>query len=206
MALNIKIFKMLNNKQILSLFLLILFAFSSCYKQIKKKNNINNSSDKEVVIQEKKQNGANAKDILSQRIKNYLTTVFLDESDLKIMPVEDRKFQYTSIDLNNDGIDEIFVYLNSRSFCGSGGCTFLLLDTNLNLITEFTVTRPPLLVSDTMENNWKKLYLLSDGYREIVYNIQNKSYPANPSVEKEVKDFNTKNLTTLFSSEKTFSY
>ncbi|MFL0101489.1 hypothetical protein [Tenacibaculum maritimum] len=197
---------MLNNKQILSLFLLILFAFSSCYKQAKKKNNITNSSDKEVVIQEKKQNGANAKDILSQRIKNYLTTVFLDESDLKIMPVEDRKFQYTSIDLNNDGIDEIFVYLNSRYFCGSGGCTFLLLDTNLNLITEFTVTRPPLLVSDTMENNWKKLYLLSDGYREMVYNIQNKSYPANPSVEKEVKDFNTKNLTTLFSSEKTFSY
>ncbi|CAA0221263.1 Probable lipoprotein precursor [Tenacibaculum maritimum] len=197
---------MLNNKQTLSLFLLILFAFSSCYKQAKKKNNINNSSDKEVVIQEKKQNGANAKDILSQRIKNYLTTVFLDESDLKIMPVEDRKFQYTSIDLNNDGIDEIFVYLNSRYFCGSGGCTFLLLDTNLNLITEFTVTRPPLLVSDTMENNWKKLYLLSDGYREMVYNIQNKSYPANPSVEKEVKDFNTKKLTTLFSSEKTFSY
>ncbi|MDB0601547.1 hypothetical protein PL373_10385 [Tenacibaculum maritimum] len=197
---------MLNNKQTLSLFLLILFTFSSCYKQTKRKNNINNSSDKEIVIQEKKQNEANTKDILSQRIKNYLTTVFLDESDLKIMPVEDRKFQYTTIDLNNDGTDEIFVYLNSISFCGSGGCTFLLLNPNLNLITEFTVTRPPILVSDTMENNWKKLYLLSDGYREMVYNVQNKSYPANPSVEKEVKDFNTKNLTTLFSSEKTFSY
>ncbi len=145
-----------------------------------------------------------ADEALSLKIADYLKTKYLDEADLRVISKEQRRFQFSTIDLNGDGVDEIFVYLNSTYFCGSGGCNFLVMDNNLKLITEFTVTRPPILVSKESENNWKKLYLLSDGYREMTYSIQNKSYPTNPSLENKVNSnaINQEGTVKLFDSEK----
>jgi hypothetical protein len=156
----------------------------------------------------KKPTTTEANNTLSDKIGKYLTSSYLTEMDLSVISADQRMFQYTAIDLNGDKIDEIFVYLNSRYFCGTGGCTFLLLDKDLNLITQFTVTRTPILVSNKIENGWKKLYLRSNGYREMVYNIHNKSYPTNPSVEKEIKEdlINHKDIVKLFESENSIQF
>lgn len=185
-----------------SLYLTICLAIFSCGNPKKKNNEQEKSSSKIEISKESQENKLN--DSLSLEIGNYLKTNFLTKSDLRVISKEERRFQFSKIDLNGDGVDEIFIYLNSKYFCGSGGCTFLLADSNMNLITRFTVTRPPILISKASENNWKKLYLFSDGgYRELIYNVKTKSYPANPSLVDKVKEdiSNQGNIIKLFDSE-----
>ncbi|MFD1079553.1 DUF6624 domain-containing protein, partial [Longispora fulva] len=66
-------------------------------------------------------------DTLAKRIRNYLTSEYLTANDLEIITQEQRKFQLFQIDLNNDGEKEVFVNFITPYFCGSGGCTILLL-------------------------------------------------------------------------------
>lgn len=117
------------------------------------------------------------------------------------MTPDDRRFQMYMTDLNGDGKDEYFVRLFGTYFCGSGGCTFLILDRYSDVITAFTVTDAPVYVSSEKENGWNVLYLKSGGkFRKVVYN--KKSYPSNPSVL-PASDFKPgEKDTALFDDEK----
>lgn len=113
-------------------------------------------------------------------LKNFLIHDFI-KNELEYIPEEQRKFQFYKIDLNGDGNDEIFVRLLSSYFCGSGGCTFLLLDKYGEIITRFTVTRAPFWVEPTEENGWSKILLKDSGvFKEVIY--KDGKYPGNPSV------------------------
>ncbi len=123
-------------------------------------------------------------DELAVKIKDFINSRFLKPNDLQAINVDEKKFQLFQVDLNKDGKNEVFVYLNSPYFCGSGGCTVLLLSDKLELITKFTVTRPPLFVEPTEKNGWNVLSVQSGNeWKELVYN--NGTYPANPSVVKK---------------------
>lgn len=126
-------------------------------------------------------------DALAKNIANALINEHL-KSDIKILTESDRKFQLYKTDLNNDGKNETFVRLMSPYFCGSGGCTFLLLDNLGELITKFTVTRPPFFIESSMENGWKTLLVKdADVFKALIYD--NGTYPSNPSlVEKAPYD------------------
>ena len=103
------------------------------------------------------------------------------KDELSFLEPKDRKFQFYKIDLNNDGNEEIFVRLMSSYFCGSGGCTFLLLDKYAEVITKFTVTRAPIFVESTKVNGWSVLLVRDAGVlKELTF--ENGSYPSNPSV------------------------
>lgn len=119
-------------------------------------------------------------ELMSKNITNYLLNDYL-KKDINGMDSLDRKFQMYKIDLNGDGKDEYFISLTGKYFCGSGGCTFLLINNEAEKIAAFSVTDAPIYVSPTKENGWNVLYLLSNGkYRKTVYG--KKSYPSNPSV------------------------
>lgn len=123
---------------------------------------------------------ATVNDTLAARLSKWLREEYLAE-DLPIMQASDRKFQLHPTDLNNDGTDEIFIRFISPYFCGTGGCTLLLLNNQPAVITRFTVTRPPIFVEPTRKNGWHILLVKDDTvFKELVY--QNGSYPANPSV------------------------
>ena len=92
----------------------------------------------------------------AENLKSFLVNVYL-KKDLPLLQDSDRKFQFYKIDLNEDGNDEIFVRLMSPYFCGSGGCTFLLLDQYGEIITRFTVTRAPIFVEPSKVNEWSLL-------------------------------------------------
>lgn len=79
-----------------------------------------------------------------EKIKQYLATEYLSPADLRAIKKDQRKFQVVQIDLNQDGEKEIFINFVSSYFCGSGGCTLLLLNKQLEPITEFTVTQTPI--------------------------------------------------------------
>jgi len=113
-------------------------------------------------------------------IKSFLVNDYLKE-ELSILTANDRKFQFYKIDLNADGKDEIFVRFMSSYFCGSGGCTFLLLDQYGEIITRFTVTRAPIYVEPSKVNDWALLLVRDAGvFKELIF--QDGSYPSNPSV------------------------
>lgn len=113
-------------------------------------------------------------------IKNFLINDFLKD-DISILQPADRKFQFYKVDLNQDGNEEIFVRFFSPYFCGSGGCTFLLLDKYGEIITKFSVTRAPIFVEPTAKNGWSLLLVKDAGvFKELIF--KDGSYPANPSM------------------------
>lgn len=149
-------------------------------------------------------------DELADKIKNYITTKFLTEGDLKSIPDEQKKFQFYQIDLNNDGENEVFVNFITSYFCGSGGCTILLLSNQFEPITKFTVTRTPLFAEQTLENGWRILLTKSEGeLKEMIFN--NGTYPSNPSlIEKAPYDAPSGHSEIMFdpnfSNPKTYSF
>lgn len=113
-------------------------------------------------------------------IKNFLVNDYLKD-DLSFLQAIDRKFQFYKIDLNGDGNNEIFVRFMSPYFCGSGGCTFLLLDNYGEVITRFSVTRAPIFVEPSKVNGWSLLLVKDSGvFKELTF--QDGTYPSNPSV------------------------
>ena len=64
---------------------------------------------------------------LAKNIGNFLVNDYL-KADISLLQKSDRKFQFYKVDLNDDGQDEVFVRFLTSYFCGTGGCTFLLLD------------------------------------------------------------------------------
>jgi hypothetical protein len=120
-------------------------------------------------------------DTLAERIKTYIKDEYLKKNDLELIPVEQRKFQFYQIDLDNDGKPEIFVNFLTSFFCGTGGCNILLLNNNLKKITNFTVMRTPLYVENKSKNGWKIILVRSEGeLKELSFNKG--TYPSNPSV------------------------
>ncbi|MGA9270356.1 MAG: hypothetical protein WBV45_07020 [Lutimonas sp.] len=112
---------------------------------------------------------------LQNFLKNYTA------SDYENLTENDKRFQFYEVDLNDDGNKEIFVRFMGPYFCGTGGCTFLLLDKYAEIITRFTVTRAPIFIEQRKRNGWS-LLLVKDSavFKELVY--ENGSYPNNPSV------------------------
>ena len=119
-------------------------------------------------------------DDLAVKVKNYITTKFLTEADLRVISEEDRKFQLYKIDLNNDGSEEVFVNFGTSYFCGSGGCTVFLLNSKLELITSFSPTQD-IFIGTEIENGWVTLLTKADGeWKKLIY--ENGTYPSNPTM------------------------
>ena len=85
-------------------------------------------------------------------------------------PSEDHKttrYLAAPVDLNGDGVPEIIVYLTGREWCGSGGCTTLILargDSSFTIVTKITVTQLPIRVL--------KLRSRSHGWRDISIGVR----------------------------------
>lgn len=124
--------------------------------------------------------------LVAQKLRGFLLDYL--NKDLPLMRDEDRSFSYYAIDLNGDKKDEYFIRLNGSYFCGSGGCTFLLLDNTLKLINRFTVMQAPVFRSSKVNNGWNELIVhgsAKDKFVHLVFDPTKGKYPANPTVEKE---------------------
>ncbi|TDS12934.1 hypothetical protein [Sphingobacterium paludis] len=123
-----------------------------------------------------------------QSVRSFLQKEL--EVDLAIMEKDDRNFSFYAVDLNADGKAEYLVKPESRYFCGTGGCTFFLLNSDYSLNTKFTVTTPPFYVVPRKTNGWHDLALEGDldqagkprNYIYLSYQTELKSYPGNPSL------------------------
>jgi hypothetical protein len=146
-------------------------------------------------------------DSLAIKIKDYITSEYLKSEDLKVIDAAERKFNLYQIDLNNDGKKEVFINFFTPYFCGSGGCTLVLLDSDLKLINKFTVTRTPITVDSKTEDGWKVLWI-QDGNAWKILTNKNGKYPSNPSMIKLTKEVPESNAVKLFdnNTSKTYSF
>jgi hypothetical protein len=100
------------------------------------------------------------------------------------------RFLAAFTDLNGDGKLEAIVHLTNNDWCGSGGCTTLVLardGDSWRLVTEIGITRPPIRVLTTKSNGWHSLAVwvqgggIQPGY-EAELRFDGKAYPTNPTV------------------------
>ncbi|WP_316817504.1 hypothetical protein [Pedobacter nyackensis] len=115
-------------------------------------------------------------------VKEKLTAMFQDDLSKKLIDEQSRKFKIFEYNINEDTKNEIFVGLSGSYFCGSGGCTVLLLSPDGELINRFTVVDYPIAIANTKTKGWKDLVFTSNG-KEHLMKFNGKKYPSNPSME-----------------------
>jgi hypothetical protein len=119
-----------------------------------------------------------------QKIRQTLSgKVFQDE--LSVMNKNDRWFTYEEIDLNNDGKKEIFIGFRGKYYCGTGGCTALVLSHGADVITRFTVTQYPIVVRPALTKGWRDLLIGTASAKPSMHLVKwnGKKYPGNPSTQ-----------------------
>jgi hypothetical protein len=109
------------------------------------------------------------------------------------VPTDEKKaarFFPAVVDLGDDGIQEIIVYLTSDGWCGTGGCTTLILapeGPSYKIVTRITVTRLPIRILDAKSNGWHNIGAQVRGWGsqpgyEAELPFDGKTYPRNPSM------------------------
>jgi hypothetical protein len=104
---------------------------------------------------------------------------------------DDKSTRYFSafVDLSGDESQEVVVYITGQSWCGSGGCTTMVLaprDSSYKVITRITITRPPIRILRNKTNGWQDIGVwvagggIQPGY-EAELRFDGKTYPSNPS-------------------------
>ncbi|MCA6074086.1 hypothetical protein [Fulvivirga sedimenti] len=121
----------------------------------------------------------------ASRISEALVNVLLAE-DIEYLAPEQRRFRFAVCDLNDDGNREYLVELRNSYFCGSGGCTYLLLNEDMAEITRFTVSYAPFVISNEKSAGWRDL-IIPQGSAYHVMKFDGSTYPGNPSVEPQVQ-------------------
>jgi len=176
-----------------SISLLSLFSSLVLFSCTSSENKVNSTVKKTDTVPTEQVSGNNVKDTVASPqninneatvnlVKQTLAAMFKDDLSKNLIEEPSKKFKLFEYDLNDDQKKEIFVGLTGPYFCGSGGCTLLLLNSQGELITKFTVTAAPILIADTNSNGWKDLILHSNGKDHLV-KFNGKKYPSNPSVQ-----------------------
>ena len=76
------------------------------------------------------------------------------------------RYVYGRVDLNADGRSEVLVYLLGSFFCGTGGCNMLLFTETADgyqLVSRFSISRPPVVVSGQATKGWSDIIYLQSG-------------------------------------------
>lgn len=129
-----------------------------------------------------------------------------EDIELGIVDSLSRKYKYVQLDLNDDSNKEILIGLTGPYFCGSGGCTFLLLNYHGDIITQFSVVRMPVYLDTEKSNGWNNLIVYSGGENRHV-KFDGNTYPSNPSTQ-EIFTGDLEKLEKImdWDSLETFSY
>lgn len=101
---------------------------------------------------------------------------------------ETKTTRYSSafVDLRDDETQEAVVYLTSDGWCGSGGCTMLVLapdGSSYKVVARIPTVRLPIWTLTTKSNGWRDIRV---SRRVPVLTFDGKAYRSNPSVSSRV--------------------
>jgi hypothetical protein len=90
------------------------------------------------------------------QVRAFLTSYVESEG----MRASETRYADAFIDLNGDGVEEVIVYLAGQDWCGTGGCTTLVLmraGDSYVLVGRIPATRPPIRVLRERTHGWRTL-------------------------------------------------
>lgn len=94
-------------------------------------------------------------------------------------------YEHAFVDLNDDGMDDAIVLLRGMQWCGSGGCTLLVLrgdGRDYTVISRSTVASAPVRIAESMSHGWRDIIVYSDGEEKLMQ-FDGSGYPLNPSMQ-----------------------
>lgn len=119
-------------------------------------------------------------------VVDYLAATYGSEG---LPPSSDKDYRVTEVDLNGDGEREIVAYVETRGFCGSGGCKLLILQrrpTGPTAVMDTTITWAPVRVLSTSSHGWRDIGVRVGGGglkpHEVALKFDGTRYPGNPSL------------------------
>jgi hypothetical protein len=94
------------------------------------------------------------------------------------------------LSLEDGGKENVLVYVTGQTWCGSGGCTLLVLQQHsgsYTIVTRVRIAKLPIILFPEKTNGWHDVGVfvqgggVQSGY-EAELEYDGKSYPTNPSV------------------------
>ena len=106
----------------------------------------------------------------------------------------DMRYSFAWVSLNAKPARQVFVYLTGRDWCGSGGCTGLILQPqgdSFRVIDKFTLVRLPIRILRSKTNGWCDITMPVAGGGIIheyiaVLRFNGHAYHSNPSTAPKV--------------------
>lgn len=124
----------------------------------------------------------------SEPLKAYLRSYL--SLDGKIPPDTTTRITVASVKTNGGKSEEDIVYVSGQGWCGSGGCTMLILEpteSSFKVLGRVTIVQLPIRLLHSMSHDHPDIGVLVQGggilsAYEAVLSFNGKSYPRNPSV------------------------
>ena len=99
-------------------------------------------------------------------------------------------YRDAQVDLDGDGVDDLLLLLDGANWCGNGGCTLLVFhnggESGYRLVTQTSVTHPPIAVSRQRHNGWHDLLVGVGGAGTqggtVALQFNGESYPGDPTL------------------------
>lgn len=111
-------------------------------------------------------------------------------ADLDFPGVKDTTYIAAFVHLRDNTSQQVIVYLMGQGWCGTGGCSTLILlpkKSSYTILAEMTVVQLPIRVLDSKSHGWHDLGVwvqgggIQPGY-EARLSFDGKEYPTNPTV------------------------
>ena len=101
--------------------------------------------------------------------------------------VSETRYSAAFVDLRENGAQQVIVYLTGN-WCGTGGCTMLILapeGTSYKVVTKTTVTRLPIRMLATKSNGWHDISVVArtngvEPLYDSILSFDGKTYPGSP--------------------------
>jgi hypothetical protein len=99
------------------------------------------------------------------------------------------RYQFALVELDGPGKRDVIAYVTGRRWCGTGGCTMLILapdSSSYRVVSRIPITRPPIRVLTVTSKGWRDIGVwvqgggIQPGY-EADLPFDGSSYPMNPS-------------------------
>ena len=123
---------------------------------------------------------------ITEKIKQTLAKLY------PTTPANDRNFIYNAVDLNDDGKNEYLVGLTGSTFCGSAGCTMLVLNNKFGINTRMTIVQFPVYVgppaSKEVTKGYSNIYVSTKGVGYVKMAWNGSKYPTNPSLAPKISE------------------
>jgi len=95
------------------------------------------------------------------------------------------EFTAALVDLKGDGTKDPIIYLSSNGWCGTGGCTMLILvpeGASYRVVSKIPTVRLPIRVLTTKANGWHDIGVVgrtsgTEPLRETILSFNGESYP-----------------------------